>query len=371
MITWKTLPNITGCHTHSLAWQAGVSFDSNLYAMYHSLDWLSCLDNPQHDTISIAEHCRDGATTFAAFKKRKIPLNFRLSRRLNFTSDLSVLELLGCDLVGKNSYSSLKAIANSVWNDFRSVDAIYLKSVNVGSSIWQTFSDNNWRVDNALVYMPDTERTFHYVDSIKTHQEYIDGFKSKQRISFKRKIKKINEAFPGKVEIHRIDYADDLDYLTLSAKQIVQNSWKMHSFRQPIPESINNQQFLRQVTENGFLRSHVLSLDGVPCAFTVGFLCNGIYHCADTAYDINYAKYSPGTVLLYLAIEDIINSDQAKVIHFGITDAQYKRELCNCHTRDVSLMIMRPTFTNKVRISLHRTYRDSRAWLKSRKHPPR
>ncbi|MET0091540.1 MAG: hypothetical protein ABW068_16250, partial [Candidatus Thiodiazotropha sp.] len=55
-------------------------------------------------------------------------------------------------------------------------------------------------------------------NSVKTHQEYIDGFKSKQRISFKRKIKKINEAFPGKVEIHRIDYADDLDYLTLSAK---------------------------------------------------------------------------------------------------------------------------------------------------------
>ncbi|MET0091659.1 MAG: hypothetical protein ABW068_16865 [Candidatus Thiodiazotropha sp.] len=163
MITWKTLPNITGCHTHSLAWQAGISFDSNLYAMYHSLDWLSCLDNQQHDSISISEHCRDGATTFAAFKKRKIPLNFRLSRRLNFTSELSVLELLGCDLVGKNSYSSVKAIANSVWNDFRSVDAIYLKSVNVGSSIWQTFSENNWRVDKALVYMPDTERTFHYV----------------------------------------------------------------------------------------------------------------------------------------------------------------------------------------------------------------
>jgi hypothetical protein len=366
MITWIKLPDITDCQSHSAAWQAGISLESNLYAMYHSLDWLLCLDNPAHDRISIAEHCNGDTTTYAAFRKRTMPLVYQFSRHLKFAPKLSVLDLLGCDLVGNMSYASLKSITNSVWDNFPNIDAIYIKSVNVDSSIWREFSEHNWKIDKAQIYMPNTERLFHYVKLAKTHQEYIKGFKSKQRISFKRKLKKVNEAFPGTVELHRIDSLDDLDYLTESAKKIVQNSWKMNHLTQPIPESIKDISFLRRVTENGFLRSHVLSLDGKPCAFTVGYLYNGIYHCADTAYDINYAKHSPGTVLLYKAIEDIINSDQADIIHFGITDAQYKRELSNCHSTDASLMIMRPTLTNKLRVLLHRSYRDTKAWLKSR-----
>jgi hypothetical protein len=368
MISWKTLPNIVDSHNHSTIWQASAAIDSNFYAMHNTIDWLSCLDNQSHDTILIAEYCNNDATAFAAFKKRPVPLTFQLSRRLKLTLQLSAFELMGGNLVGEISYDSLQAITNSVWKNFPHIDVIYLHSVNVDSSIWEILQENNRKVDKAPVHMPDVERIFHYINSIKTHQEYINGFKSKQRISFKRKIKKINEAFPGKVELHRIDHIEDLDYLTVSAKKILKNSWKAQNLSQPIPESIKNEVFLRRATEKGFLRSYVLSLDDNPCAFAVGFLYNGIYHCTDTAYDINYAKHSPGTVLLYKAIEDIINSDQIKIIHFGITDAQYKRELCNCHTREASLMIMRPTLTNKFRIFLHRRYRDAKVWLKSQKN---
>jgi hypothetical protein len=370
MISWKTLPNIVDSSNDSATWQSSTSFDSSFYAMHHSLDWLTCLDNQSHDTICIADYCNNDATTFAAFKKRTVPLTFQFSRRLKLTLQLPALELMGCNLVGEISYDSLQAITNSAWNNFPNIDVIYLHSVNVESSIWEIIQENNRKIDEALVYMPDAERKFHYVNSVKTHQEYINGFKSKQRISFKRKIKKINEAFPGKVEVHRIDHIEDLDYLTVSAKQILKNSWKTQNLSHPIPESIKNEEFLHRATEKGFLRSYVLSLDGNPCAFAVGFLHNGIYHCTDTAYDVNYAKHSPGTVLLYKAIEDLINSDQVKIIHFGITDAQYKRELCNYQTREASLMIMRPTLTNKFRIFLHRRYRNAKVWLKSQKNSP-
>jgi CelD/BcsL family acetyltransferase involved in cellulose biosynthesis len=213
--------------------------------------------------------------------------------------------------------------------------------------------------------MPDGVRPFHFVNLPETYDEFMKGFKSKQRFTLKKKIRRITEAFPGRVEFRRVSDTRDLAFLNSSVHHVLSKSWKEElNAAQGTLNRINNEPFLKNIASRGLLRSHVLIIDNIPCAFILGYLYNGIYHYADLAYDADFAKYAPGIVLLLMVIEDLINSDQAKHINFGIKDAQYKRVFGNCHVQDAALLIVRPSLANALRIGLHRAYRNSKMLAK-------
>jgi hypothetical protein len=367
MVEWKTLQDITNDEAASALWNAAQSSTMNLYAMYNSLQWLSCHTDEERRQIAVAVR-RDPTDSarvgFAAMSRRPVPLRFQFSRSREFSYSIRSLELLGSEFVGEQGYEALAEVVESVWLTHGDVDAIYLKSVSSESPLWQTLAACKWKIGNTAIYKPDAERPFHYVALPPTHEEYMASFGSKQRFTLKKKIRKINEAFPGAVELRRITDAADLEFLTDSARQVVAKSWKAQELARAVPESIENQRFLRAVADKGLLRSHVLLANGTACAFVVGYFYNGIYHYADLAYDTEYADHSPGTVLLLLMIEDLIRQDQAKFINFGITDAQYKRVFGNRHVEDAALLLLRPSLATGLRVGIHRGFRDAKAFAK-------
>lgn len=367
MVEWKTLQDIAADETLSAAWRAGQAATSNLYAMYNSLEWFACHDPAQRERIAIAVR-RDaadaGRLSFAAIAPRPVPLRFQFSRSREFALGVSAVELLGGELVGDQAHEAFAEIVAAVWQRYSGVGAIYLKSLSNESALWQSLAAHEWRIRDAAIYKPEGDRPFHYIALPPTHEEYMAGFGSKQRFTLKKKIRKINEAFPGKVEFRRITSPDDLGLLTTSARQVIANSWKAQELARAVPESIENEAFLRSVAERGMLRSHLLLVDGNPCAFIVGYLYNGIYHYADLAYDTNHADHSPGTVLLMMVIEDLIRQDQVRYVNFGITDAQYKRVFGNRHVEDAALLIVRPALSVSLRVGTHRAFRDAKVIAK-------
>ncbi|MET0090262.1 MAG: GNAT family N-acetyltransferase, partial [Candidatus Thiodiazotropha sp.] len=226
---------------------------------------------------------------------------------------------------------------------------------------------NDWKLGEAPVYLPDSIRLFHYIELPKTHDEYLSGFRSKQRYTLKKKVRKLLEAFPGRVDVFELSDTNELPRLTENATRIINNSWKAQNLKQPLPSSIRDMNYLSNIAKKGLLKAHVLTIDGEPCAFIIGYLYKGIYHYADLAYDLRFGDYSPGIVLLYRVIETMIEQEKASFVNFGITDAQYKQVFGNRHQQDAGIMVLRPTLTNKFKIGLHRMFRDAKAHLKQRR----
>jgi hypothetical protein len=371
MIEWKSIDDIMGCASFALAWETHYAKVNNLYAMYHSPEWLSCYDDDTHHKISVAA-CYDSdqmvaKPTYAAFRERAVSLSFGLSASKKLAFSVWALEMLGSDLLGDDDVGHFNEIVDNVWKTFPNVDAIYLKSVLTDSKLWQYFEASNWKLGEAPVYLPDLIRSFHYIKLPETHDEYLSGFRSKQRYTLKKKVRKLQEAFPGKVDIFEISASSELARLAENATRVINNSWKAQNLKQPLPSSIRDMNYLGNIAKKGLLKAHVLTINGEPCAFIIGYLYKGIYHYADLAYDQRYGDYSPGIVLLYRVIEIMIEQEKASYVNFGITDAQYKQVFGNQHQQDAGILVLRPTWTNKFKISLHRMFRDAKASLKQRR----
>jgi CelD/BcsL family acetyltransferase involved in cellulose biosynthesis len=85
----------------------------------------------------------------------------------------------------------------------------------------------------------------------------------------------------------------------------------------------------------------------------LGYQYRDVYYYAQVGYDQTYASSSPGTGLLYLLIKDLIENTSAKRLSFDYGDAGYKREFGNVHAEDATVLLMRKTFSNRLRRHFH------------------
>ena len=63
-------------------------------------------------------------------------------------------------------------------------------------------------------------------------------------------------------------------------------------------------EIVRTLAPTGYLRFSVVSLDGRPIAFHLGFECNGRFIWYTPTFDVALARHSPGEVLIKYLLED-------------------------------------------------------------------
>lgn len=75
--------------------------------------------------------------------------------------------------------------------------------------------------------------------------------------------------------------------------------------------------------DRGWLKLYTLLLDGVPVSSLYVFKYQDVYHHYQSAFDPDYGKYSPGTVIVALAIKDAVE-DRAVEFDFLHDNESYK-----------------------------------------------
>jgi len=207
------------------------------------------------------------------------------------------------------------------------------------------------------VYLIEGIRPYHEIKLPGTFEEYLSKFSSRKRGNLKRRVKKLNECNNGNLKLVTIKSTDQITAFLDSAESIAENSWKL----KPLGVRIKNNEAFRDrlidSAKRGLLRSYIL-LGEKPLAFVLGYQFNDIYHYVEIAYDQVFAKYSPGTVLLYMIIEDLINDNSPKKVNFGIGDATFKKEFGNVHEKDASILLLRKKFKNRFLFTSHSLFRS-------------
>lgn len=343
-----------------LQWAEAMRGTNNLYAMYQSIPWLDCIAaaGAGEVTVLVSDAGGDhGLQSIAPLSRANIPLRFQLTTGIGLALNYEVLELLGGRPVGEQGLPTFVQMVEAVWKHFPTTEGIYLKSIAEDSALWCELARQDWRVGESLAYKPSGDRPLHYVRVPATFDEYIAEFPSKQRYNLKKKIKRMREAFGGNLVARRVTQAEEVDYLVESATVISNRSWRARELARPVPESLGNAVLLRKVAERGMLRAFVLSAAGTPCAFIVGYLHEGgTFHYADLAFDESFASHSPGTVLLWMAIESLIENDRIANLNFGVTDAQYKQVFGNRHVQDAALLILKPSLSSALVRRIHESF---------------
>jgi CelD/BcsL family acetyltransferase involved in cellulose biosynthesis len=115
---------------------------------------------------------------------------------------------------------------------------------------------------------------------------------------------------------------------------MLKHTWKDKCY--DVVSTIPSEEQLKILARKKILRAYVLTSEEKYYAFVLGYVYKGVYHYSDLGYNEKVARYSPGTVLLYCLINDLINRKDVKSVNFEIYDARYKRKFGNNHSADCS-----------------------------------
>ncbi|HEU4513712.1 MAG TPA: GNAT family N-acetyltransferase [Nocardioidaceae bacterium] len=137
------------------------------------------------------------------------------------------------------------------------------------------------------------------------------------RRNVKRRLRRAMEEYD--VRLRRLDEADPAALEAFF--DLERRSWK-GTAGTAIACSDGTREFYsdvaRQAAEHGYLALYFLDFDGIPVAAHLGLRHNGRYYLPKIAYDEDYARFSPGQLLMRAIIEDVSKDGPAVIDFLGL-----------------------------------------------------
>jgi CelD/BcsL family acetyltransferase involved in cellulose biosynthesis len=190
-----------------------------------------------------------------------------------------------------------------------------------------------------------------YMELSETYEEVLKGLSHDLRKEIKRTAKRIQADF-GSVVVKCFEKPDDLEILIRDVESIAATSWHRR-----VGGGFRNTERVRQLllfqAKRGWLLAYVLYVEAKPRAFWLGHLYQGVFCSEYMAFDPDFSKYSPGTVLQARVLEDLC-AKHAKSIDLGLGDLLYKTRLGTSRHEDAELYIC-PATVRGLALSAART----------------
>ncbi len=195
-----------------------------------------------------------------------------------------------------------------------------------------------------------TERYSINLDGIFT--EYMKKFSAKSRYNLTRAVRKFAEFSGGWINLRDFTSREKMKQFYGFADEISHHSWGARigraGFNNRMPETE-----LLTLAQEGAARGFVLFHGERPIAY-VFCRAHGRHLLYEyIAYDENYAKWSPGSVLLYLIIERLFAEKRYQRLDLGEGTLGYKSFFATDSTRCVRLIYFRHSVRNLALTSTH------------------
>jgi hypothetical protein len=185
---------------------------------------------------------------------------------------------------------------------------------------------------------------------------YLARFRAKKRYNLQRQARLLRDRLGGELRLERLTRPEEVPAFLEAAGAVEADSWQG---RLSGPRLGGSPASLADAARRGLVRSYLLSGGGVPCAFVVGYQAGGVYEYHQIGYRRDLARFSPGTTLLYLLLEDLFAHGRPDFLNFGWGDDAYKSEFGNEHWSDAAVLLLRRTAGNRWRRAAHAAFRGA------------
>jgi len=293
----------------------------------------------------------------------RYPLAFILGKHTQLNLFLNSMAVLGGVPMLPDDRVTYDLVFQKLWSAFPECDSVYLKSIPKGSFCWSYLCERHWHGEGVTLYRPDGVRLFHSIELPATFSEYLSRFHGKTRWTLRKKVARLREYGGGQLKLVRVESAEQVPEFIASLRSVFDHSWQCRNacIRQYVNGCSCDK--IADLARRGILRSYQLQCGDRCCAYVIGYSYAGVYHYSDVAYDKGYASFSPGTVLLYLLIEDLISHGATHWVNLGIGDGSYKRQFANRHVCDADFLLIRNRMLPRLRQGTHSMFRSAKSCL--------
>ena len=348
-------------------WQGLVDNSDNLNLIYQSPDWFGHLQQTEEERRLALAVCRDksGRTiAVAPFRIARFPFRFHVRGRTFGTIPTLQLCFLGGGPLGPHDPSLLDGLLRAAMHVFPEVHGFAFNPVQAETPLWKYLHDSPLIQEDLFPYVVDGVKEYHVLPLPQTYTEHLARYSGKKRYNLKRQVHILREHGGGDLELRRIEQPEDLafhlDALT-----------RLGLIDPPVGSSIDTASLyarmcpaLHSITERGMLRSYVLNCGGSVVGCIQGHQYRDILEVSEIRFDPDYSRFSPGVVMLHLAIEDLTSHRPVRLINFGFGEPNRRHHQSNVILHYGLVVLLRNTLANRIRWACHRSFRSSVSWIK-------
>lgn len=232
--------------------------------------------------------------------------------------------MLGGRLMGQPSASSgadLIAEATRLLTS-GTADFFLFEDVDMTSSLWAALSSPPAPAKGVVVSEAEPLWLLRFPPSPADY--WTERHSSKARWRFRRKAKQLETLLGEEVQLRCIRGASEVPDFVDAAAKVSAVSWQGRRLGRGIDGSTRDRSIIGRAAELGALRSYLLGSASRPVAFAVCYQWQGHFAYEIPAYDPDFAEASPGTVLLYRILEDLVAEDVPQIVDFGPGRHEYK-----------------------------------------------
>lgn len=211
-----------------------------------------------------------------------------------------------------------------------------------------------------LCYSPRMEKLY-YVEIIGTFEDYLKRRSPKSRQNLKRTVKRYMERNPGALEI-----ATEPDAMAAFQREAIAISRKTYQERllgSGLPDTSAFLHAMKEKASNGEARGYLLRDQGQAIAFAWCAARGNTLVYEVIGYLPQHADQSPGTVLLYLILQDLFALERFSLLDFGSGHAFYKESFSTGFSAYADTYLLRASWGHRWRLYLHWLVERFSSWM--------
>jgi CelD/BcsL family acetyltransferase involved in cellulose biosynthesis len=229
----------------------------------------------------------------------------------------------------------------------RDVDVVVMGSIPVPSAYPKLSKVAGW-----LLYVP-AHYPRYYVDLTTTFETYLSNFSAKTRSTLRRKVRKFQEFSGGTLDFREYNSATAFEEFYPLALKLSQRTYQHRLLEAGLPASDSFLSSARALAAVDHVRAYLLFHDQKPVAYLYCPLADGVLTYAHLGYDADFAEWSCGTVLQYLAFERLFDDESCQIFDFTEGEGEHKKLFATGMKFCAQVLCFRPKLRNVVLVTSH------------------
>ncbi len=198
---------------------------------------------------------------------------------------------------------------------------------------------------------------FHsYIDLGTSFDAYKAKFSAKSRSTLLRKIRKYSDHCDGELKWRTYRTPDELVEFFILARAVSSKTYQERLLDAGLPDAESFRQDTLRRAADGLVRAYILFHKNTPVSYLFCPVENGVLLYQYLGYDPEYITYSVGTILQWLAIEQLFEEALFECFDFTEGQSEHKRFFATHQSLRVNAMFIRRNVRNVLLVRAHSAF---------------
>jgi len=218
------------------------------------------------------------------------------------------------------------------------------------------------QVEGYLCYVP-LQYQHCYIDLGMSFESYQKKFSSKTRSTISRKVRKYAEHCGGTVAWKTYAMPDEMHEFFLLARAVSQKTYQERLLDAGIPDTEDFIAHAESLAAEQRVRAYLLFDGERPVSYLYCPVHDGVLTYAYLGYDPDYMNMSVGTVLQWLAVEQLFREGRFRYFDFTEGQSEHKRLFATHQRQCANVFLVRRTPGNTMLLYSHLGMERFSKWL--------